>query len=147
MGRSLLIVAEDSFLLSSAVVFLITRLWICLRLEVCSFLLKVSDSREWQKGTRGLKRREYEQQHDRGWQVDPGRKKTKRMLSEGVLFGTGMRKLVGIEIVSTFSKSSTSKNTKQTPQNHPKTSSQLDEELHFQDKTQNLSLPRDILLN
>lgn len=30
------------------------------------------------KGTQGLKRQEYEQKHDRGWQVDPGRKKKER---------------------------------------------------------------------
>lgn len=62
------------------------------------------------KGTRGLIRQEYEQQHDRGWQVDSGRKKKKEMLSEWVVFGTGMWKLVRIKIFSLFNKSFTGKN-------------------------------------
>lgn len=141
MGFSLLLVAENSFLLFSAVVFLMARLWICLRLELLSGGLQLPTQgvwREWmKKGTWGLKRQECEQQHDKGWQVDPGRKKKKEMLSEWVLFGSGMWKLVRIKIVSLFNKRSTSTNTKQTPQNHPKPSSQPGKELHCQSKTQN----------
>lgn len=47
------------------------------------------------EGIQGLEKQEYEQQHDRGWQ-----EKKKVMLSEWVLFGTGMWKLARIRIVS-----------------------------------------------
>lgn len=58
------------------------------------------------------------------------------MLSEWVVFGTGMRKLVRIKIFSLFNKSFTGKNRKQTPQNYPKPSLQPGEELDFQGKNQ-----------
>lgn len=35
-------------------------------------------------GARVLKRQEYEQQHDRGWQVDPGREKRDAVIAGGV---------------------------------------------------------------
>lgn len=73
------------------------------------------------------------------WQRLAGRfwqEKKKEMLSERVVFGTGMWKLVRIKIFSLFNKSFTGKNRKQTPQNYPKPSSQPGEELDFQGKNQ-----------
>lgn len=82
------------------------------------------------EGIQGLEKQEYEQQHDRGWQ-----EKKKVMLSEWVLFGTGMWKLARIKL-SLLNMSFTSKDIKQTPQSHPKASSQPGEELCFQGKSQ-----------